>query len=86
MMVLIAILVFFSAAAIDFANTRYVMAVGEGRARAAAKWSVLQWCSSLVGFLVAVKITLWMLPVEMLGLYVGTLWSMRNKTPKTEVK
>lgn len=83
-LIILGVVVFVSSACIDFANTRYVRAVGDDEANKAALWSILQWVSSLVGFLVAVKITLWMLPVEMLGLYVGTLVSMRtrgNKTP-----
>lgn len=84
--VLLGVVVFFSAAMIDFANTRYVQAVGERRAYVAARWSVLQWLSSLVGFIIAVKITLWMLPIEALGLYAGTLWSMRTKAPSQGVK
>lgn len=80
--IVIGIVVFFSAVGIDFANTRYVQAVGDKDPHRAARWSVLQWVSSLVGFIVAVKITLWMLPVEMLGLYVGTWWSMRNSRNK----
>lgn len=69
---------FVSAMAIDWANTRYVLAVGRGDRIVAANWSVLQWCASLVGFLVAIKITLWMLPLELLGLWCGTLLSMRD--------
>jgi hypothetical protein len=82
--IFIGVLVFFSAVGIDFANTRYVQAVGEKDTHRAARWSVLQWLSSLVGFIVAVKITMWMLPVEMLGLYVGTWWSMRNNRNKDD--
>lgn len=73
---LLALLVFFSAMGIDWANTKYVKAVGANKANAAALWSVVQWCCSLVGFLVAFKVTLWMLPIEALGLIVGTKLSM----------
>lgn len=81
--VLLAILVFCSALALDYCATKYVHAVGRDDAHRAAMWSVLQWASSLVGFLVAFKVTLWMLPVEALGLWVGTHLSMRGKVKKS---
>lgn len=74
---LVGLAVFVSAALIDLANSRYVLAVTTLAPHRAARWSVLQWAASLVGFLVAVKMTLWMLPVEMLGLYTGTWLSLR---------
>lgn len=77
--VLLAILVFCSAACIDFFNTRYIMAVQRRDAVRAGLWSVSQYGASLVGFLVVFKITLWMLPVEALGLFTGCVWSMRAK-------
>lgn len=76
---LVGVAVFLSAAMIDYANTKYVLAVGARKTHLAARWSVLQWISSLVGFIVAVKLTLWMLPVEMAGLYVGTYLSLRGR-------
>ena len=76
--VTIGLLVFASSTLIDFANTRYILAVSDNKAYRAGVWSVLQWLSGLVGFLVAIKITLWMLPIEMCGLYVGTVISLRT--------
>ncbi len=76
--ILLGILVFVSAMAIDWANTRYVISVGERAVHKAALWSVAQWMASLVGFVVALKITLWMLPIEAAGLYAGTVLSLRN--------
>jgi hypothetical protein len=73
------LLVFAASAGIDFANTRYVQAVGRTATHAAARWSVLQWSMSLVGFVVAIKHTLWMLPIECLGLYVGCWLSLRRQ-------
>lgn len=78
MTILLALLVFLSAVGIDAANVRYVLAVQRKDAYRAAAWSCAQWGASLVGFLVAVKVTLWMLPFEMLGLYVGCLLSLRG--------
>lgn len=83
MIVLLAIAVFFSAAFLDFCNTRYVMAVANNDAHRAGLWSVLQWTSSLLGFLIVVKVTMWLLPIEALGLYFGTWLSMRAKIKKS---
>ena len=83
--VALALLVFVSAARIDFPNTHYVKAVRAGRAHHAALWSVLQWCGSLVGFIIALKVTLWMLPIEALGLYAGAYLSMRGWYPKVKL-
>ena len=71
--VLMALGVFFAAITIDFSHARYVRALVADRRVAAASWSVLQWSGATVGFLVAVTHSLWILPFEMLGLFVGTL-------------
>lgn len=76
--VLLALLVFVASASIDFASARYVRAVGRLEARRAATWSVIQWGAGLVGFLVAFKYSLWMLPMEGLGLFVGTMLSFSH--------
>ncbi len=81
-LVLIGILVFWSSAALDYCATRYVRAVALDATRAAMLWSVGQWACSLVGFLVAFKVTLWMLPVEAAGLAFGTWLSMRRPLAK----
>lgn len=85
MTIALALLVFCSAVALDYCATQYVRAVGSSHVNRAAMWSVLQWASSLVGFLVAFKVTLWMLPVEALGLWVGTQVSMRGWRPNIEL-
>ena len=76
---LLAVAVFLSSMTIDYTNVKYVRAVTEDRAYAAAGWSLAQWTASLLGFLVAVKVTLWLLPAEMLGLWCGCVWSIRGK-------
>lgn len=75
-MILLGLLVFASAMCIDLANTNYVLAVNEGNGHKAGLWSVMQWVSGLTGFLIAVKITMWLLPAEAAGLYAGTRLSM----------
>jgi hypothetical protein len=82
---LLALFVFASAVGIDFCATKYVLSVGRADTRAAMVWSVGQWSCSLVGFLIAVKITLWYLPIEAAGLAFGTWLSMRRKPSNCEV-
>jgi len=83
MTVLLGILVFTAATCLDFCHTRYVRSVQENKAWTAAMWSMLQWSAATVAFVVAVKVSLWLLPFEMLGLGFGTLLGMR-KTAKLE--
>jgi hypothetical protein len=84
MIVVLAILVFTASACLDFAHTRYVQAVQANKAWLAAMWSVLQWMAATVAFVVAVKISLWLLPFEALGLAVGTLLGMRKQAKLTK--
>jgi hypothetical protein len=79
---LLALGVFAASLSIDFANTRYVRAVTAIRPCTAAGWSLAQWFASLVGFLVAFKITLWMLPFEGLGLACGCWLSLELERRK----
>lgn len=85
MSVLIAIAVTATMAAVDVAHARYALAMIEVRrlqglrapwlrelARASA-WSVIQWGAASVAFLVNVKVSMWYLPFEGLGLALGTL-------------
>jgi hypothetical protein len=81
--VLLAVLVFSAAAGLDFCATKYVRSVQAGRAWSAAMWSVLQWSAATIAFVVAVKVSLWLLPFEALGLATGTLLGMRSsRLPK----
>lgn len=79
--VLLAVAIFLAAASIDYAHALYVRAVIERRRRSAAIWTVLQWSASTVGFVVAVKVSLWYLPLEAAGLVTGTLLAIPDKEP-----
>ena len=81
--ILLAILVFTAAVSLDFCHARYVQSVQANRACMAAMWSVLQWSAATVAFVVAVKVSLWLLPFEAIGLAVGTLLGMRARLPTT---
>ena len=77
MTALLCLLVLVAATGIDYAHARHVQAVVAGRAHVAALWSVGQWASATVGFVVAVRVSLWVLPFEAVGLYLGTLLAVR---------
>ena len=77
---LIALLVTVCMAGVDFCHARYTRAMMEGRVLHAAFWSVGQWSAASVGFVVAVKISIWYLPFEALGLFLGTLLGGRLVT------
>jgi hypothetical protein len=76
------LVVFVSATCLDYCHGNYIMAVEKREAWYAALWSSLQWCAGVIGFLVAVKISLWALPAEVLGLTVGTVLSVRRASVK----
>lgn len=73
MSVLLAILVFFTMAGVDFCHAKYVRAMLAGKALPAAFWSVGQWMAASVGFVIAVKVSMWYLIFEAMGLFVGSL-------------
>lgn len=75
---LIGVAVFFAAITIDFSHAKCVRALIDGRRHAAALWSVLQWTGAVVGFVAAVKESMWYLPLEGAGLYIGTLLGSRS--------
>lgn len=65
-------------ATVDYSHARYVSALLDGRRHAAACWSVAQWMAASVGFVVAIRVSLWMLPAEAFGLYLGTWLGSRR--------
>lgn len=78
MFVLIALLVTACMAAVDYCHARYTRAMMASCVTEAALWSVGQWMAASVGFVVAVKISMWYLPFEALGLFLGTLLGGRR--------
>ena len=73
--------VFLASALIDFAHARGIVAIGERAGHRAARWSLAQWIGSTIGFLIAMKVTCWVLPFEAAGLYVGTVLAVRRTRP-----
>ncbi len=77
---LLCLLVFLSATLIDYGHARCVVAINEGAAHRAACWSIVQWAGATIGFIIAVKVTFWVLPFEGAGLYLGTLLAISRKS------
>jgi hypothetical protein len=69
---LLAIGVFCGAVIIDYADSSNTRAVAEGRAHAAARWSVGMYLTGLVGFYAVIEIAWWLCIFEAAGLYVGS--------------
>lgn len=78
MLALLVVAVFISAALIDFADCRCMLAVTERRANAAALWSIFEYAIGAFGFLVIVQVSLWLMIPEGLGLFVGTQLALRR--------
>lgn len=74
----ICLLVLLTSTALDYAHTRYVQAVELRAAHAAAAWSVVQWIAASIGFVAAIRFSLWVLPFEAAGLYLGTLLAVKK--------
>ena len=73
-MVAIALAVFATAAALDYAAARYTRSLIGDRLHAAARWSVAMALLSAVGVLALVDDPIMLAP-ECAGLYVGTILS-----------
>lgn len=78
--VLLALAMFMCAALIDFAYARQTIAITNGRALASANWRALSYSLGCFGWLVAVKVGVWLLPFELAGLYLGALIGVGKTT------
>ena len=77
---LIGLLLFATAAASDYLETRYVQAVGSRDALRAAGCSVAMWVVSVAGLIAVIEVGWTVLPFEALGLFVGTWLAMRGNS------
>lgn len=86
-----ALLVTATMATVDFAHAKYALAMFEHRRsgvsiHAAARWSVVQWSAASIGFVVAVKVSMWFLPFEAAGLYIGSVLGGTQAPPSGVTK
>lgn len=77
MLALLVVAVFVSAMVIDYAETRYVLAVERRAARDAALWSVVMYAIGCLGFVAVLNVSLWLMIPEGLGFYCGTRIALR---------
>ena len=75
---LLCLAVFVAAFLYDFLNTRYITAVAERKAHKAAVLSIVLWGIGATSLLSVIKISLWLLIPEAIGLYAGTLCALRG--------
>lgn len=83
--VLLALAMFVCAALIDFAYARQTIAITNGRALASANWRALSYSLGCFGWLVAVKVGVWLLPFELAGLYLGALIGVGKAGQRVQV-
>lgn len=76
----LAIAVTATMALVDYAHARYTLDMQRLRIIRAAFWSVAQWGAASVGFIVAVRVSIWYLPFEAVGLFIGTWLGGRRRT------
>ncbi len=75
--ILCGLAVVLSTASVDYAHAKHIRAL-EARARhKAAQWSVAQWLASALGFILIVKVSVYLLPFEACGLYLGSWYGAR---------
>jgi hypothetical protein len=61
-----------SFATMDYCAAKYVRAMIDAKRHVSARWAVAQWAASAVGFVLVIKVTLWLMPFEAVGIYVGS--------------
>lgn len=76
--VVIGLVVFVSAIALDYADTSNTRAVASGHRYAAALWSVTMALLGSVGVYSVVQYSWWYLVPELCGLFIGSLWAMSH--------
>lgn len=72
MIALACMLVFCASVFIAFAHACYARARDALHPLRASLWDVASWGAAVVGFVVALKLSMWALPFEAAGLFVGT--------------
>ena len=80
---IIGVLVFAASLSIEFCITRYIQCVNNHKRLTAVFWGLGQWAAGTFMFVVAVKLSLWYLPVEAAGIGLGTFWALRKPHTST---
>ena len=87
MFILLGILVFVASFAIDYCAVNYMKTAHDDSKPSwiAANWGVLQWTAATIGFVVAVKCTMWFLILEGLGLWLGSYIALESQKKKAKI-
>lgn len=80
--VLLCVLAFLSAVALDYIEATYVKAVACGRANMAGVCSISMWAIGSLGFVALFEFSFWLMIPEGLGFWVGTHLAMRGACKK----
>lgn len=78
MIVLLGVAAFLAALALDFADSRNTLAVAEGRAHDAARWSVGMYALGLLGLYGVLDVSAWLALPTAAGLYAGSWLAVRR--------
>ena len=79
MNVLIALLVTVTMASVYFCDVRYTRALLANRIYQSGLWGVTGWGAATVGFVIAVKLSMYYLPFEACGVFIGIVTSGKVK-------
>lgn len=74
---ILAVLVFFAAAALDVAEAFYVRSIGQQNPHRAAVFSVAMYAIGCVGFFAVLDVSYWLMIPECAGLYLGSVLAVR---------
>lgn len=72
MIAIVVLGVFMTAVVLDYADSANTRAVTDGRAHAAARWSIVMYGCGLLGLYVLTQVSWWLAIPEVLGLYAGS--------------
>ena len=75
----LAALVLVCAGLYDWFIAQYVMAVEARHGHLAGMWSGLTYAVGLVGTVGILKVSLWLAPFEIVGLYLGTFYAVSRR-------
>jgi cytochrome c-type biogenesis protein CcmH/NrfF len=81
---LLALATFFAAAAGDVVEAYFVRSVADLDPHQAARMSVAMYCIGCVGWYITIRISLWYMIPEVLGLYVGSVVAIRAQRRKAQ--
>lgn len=86
MIIALGVLVFLLAAVLDIADTQHKIAIEHRDAHAAARWSVAMYLLGLVGLVGLLRVSLWLVVPEAVGLYLGSVFAIRRQAQREQTR